>query len=524
MSHTSTNNRFLSHVFDSIEDYAIFTTDPDGVVTMCNYGITRLLGYPKERFLGTNASMIFTPENRRDRVPESEMEAARSTGRAMDDRWHVRQDGSRIWVNGIMSDLRDDEGRLTGYVKVMRDRTEEHQTQMALRESEAKYRSLLDDVLDTSAVGVIILDAGFEVVWINLAIERYFGVSRERLLGRVKRELVETHLRYVVDEPADFGERLLAAYRSNSDEERFEVHVRGDDDGDGYWLEHRSRPIRSGPFAGGRIEQYYDITERKRSERALADARDALDSQVQERTADLLAVNAELESFNYSVSHDLRAPLRGLTGFSQILAEEYHSQLDENGRHYLKRVSGAAERMGELIDALLALSRVSRAELRIEDVDLSDLVERIAGALSVRDAGRSVEFVVEPGIAARGDERLLRVALENLLGNAWKFSSENPAGRIEFGVQRSGDGDVYFVRDNGAGFDMAYVDKLFTPFQRLHSPRDFAGTGIGLATVQRIVQRHGGKIWGEGEVGSGATIYFTLPGVQTTAARVSKRT
>lgn len=524
MTDINTSDKFLRHVFDSIEDYAIFTTDPDGVVTTCNDGITRLLGYPKEKFLGRNATIIFTPENRRDNIPEIEMEAARRTGRAMDDRWHVREDGSRVWVNGIMTDLRDDEGRLLGYVKVMRDRTEEHRTQEALRESEAKYRSLLDDVLDTSAVGVIILDAEFEVVWVNLAIEHYFGVSRERVLGKAKRELIQTHFGDVVDEPADFAERLLAAYRSNSGEERFEVHVRATDGSGGCWLEHRSQPIPSGPFAGGRIEQYYDITERKRGERALADARDALDSQVRERTADLLAVNEELESFNYSVSHDLRAPLRGLTGFSQILADEYSEQLDEKGRHYLERVSGAAERMGELIDALLALSRVARSELRIEDVDLSDLADRIASALRDRDPDRPVELIVEPGVRARGDERLLRVALENLLGNAWKFSRENAAGRIEFGVDRSTDGDVFFVRDNGAGFDMAFVDKLFTPFQRLHSPRDFAGTGIGLATVQRIVNRHSGNIWGEGKVGSGATFYFTLPGAQPGAARGSDRT
>jgi light-regulated signal transduction histidine kinase (bacteriophytochrome) len=232
---------------------------------------------------------------------------------------------------------------------------------------------------------------------------------------------------------------------------------------------------------------------------------------VRERTSDLLALNEELESFNYSVSHDLRAPLRGLTGFSQILLEEYQEVLDEEGRHYLERVSGAAERMGELIDALLALSRVSRHDLTQVEVDLSALAVEIARSLSERDPKRLVEFVVTPGLRARGDEDLLRLALENLLGNSWKFSANKESSRIELGVQDSDDDPVYFVRDDGAGFDMSFAGKLFTPFQRLHSPRDFAGMGIGLATVQRIIQRHGGNVWGEGKEGDGATFYFTLP-------------
>jgi PAS domain S-box-containing protein len=500
----------LDQVFESIGDYAVFTMDKGGVVTMCNPGVERLLGYSREEFVGKRAEIIFTHEDRLAQAPECEAELARITGRAVDDRWHVGKDGKRIWANGIMTDLRDEAGEFIGYVKVLADRTQERQIQDALQESEARYRSLLDDVLDTSTVGVFILDASFKVVWLNRAVERYFRLRREEAIGIPKEELVRSHLVRFVDEPGDFSERLLEAYREGADPARFEVHVRAEDGRDEYWLEHRSQTIASGPFAGGRIEHYYDITDRKRSERALAEARDELESQVRERTADLLALNDELESFNYSVSHDLRAPLRGLAGFSQILLEEYREGLDERGQHYLTRVSAAAERMGELIDALLALSRVSRSELRISDVDLSGLVDGIAKALCESEPDRVAEFAVQPDVVARGDERLLQVALENLLGNAWKFSRDQELTRIAFGAELRDGRPVYFVRDNGAGFDMAFVGKLFEPFQRLHSPRNFSGMGIGLATVQRIIHRHGGKVWGEGETGKGASFYFTL--------------
>jgi PAS domain S-box-containing protein len=391
---------------------------------------------------------------------------------------------------------------------VMRDRTDELRVQTALADGEERYRSLLD-VLDVFDVGVFVLDENFDVVWINRAAERYFGLSRANAVGRNKADL-RPKLAERVDEPRDFIERLRATQEQNVVEERFEVHLRGRGAREECWLEHRSQPIRTGPYAGGRIEQYYDITERKRTSQELKRARDELESLVRERTSDLLALNDELESFNYSVSHDLRAPLRGLTGFSEILLEEYAERLDENGRHYLERVSAAAERMGKLIDALLDLSRVSRSELRIEQVDLTEMVHLIVAALRDADPDRDVTVDVEGGVSAQGDPGLLRIALQNLLVNAWKFTRDTTSARIEFGASNSPEGNVYFVRDNGAGFDMSYRSKLFVPFQRLHSPLSFSGTGIGLATVQRIVHRHGGKVWAEGQVGAGATFYFTL--------------
>jgi len=231
---------------------------------------------------------------------------------------------------------------------------------------------------------------------------------------------------------------------------------------------------------------------------------------VVERTIQLEAANRELEAFSYSVSHDLRAPLRGIDGFSQALLEDYADTLDDQGRDYLRRVRSATQRMAGLIDDLLNLSRITRGELRREAVDLSAQARSVAEQLRQAQPERQVEFHIADGLTAEGDPRLLRIALENLLGNAWKFTGKTDPAVIEFGLRRERGEAIYFVRDNGAGFDMAYAGKLFGAFQRLHDVREFEGTGIGLATVQRIIRRHGGRVWAEGESGHGATFHFTL--------------
>ena len=238
---------------------------------------------------------------------------------------------------------------------------------------------------------------------------------------------------------------------------------------------------------------------------------DAEKAKVATGNQQLETVNKGLEAFSYSVSHDLRAPLRSLDGFSQALLEDYADKLDATGKDYLQRVRAAAQRMAELIDALLILSQVTRAEMRRERVDLTALARTIATELRQRDSGRQAEFIIPDGLVADGDPRLLRAALENLLSNAWKFTSQQPSARIELGAApQPGEMPAYFVRDNGAGFDMAYANKLFGAFQRLHSQGEFKGTGIGLATVQRIIHRHGGRTWAEGTPNQGATFYFTL--------------
>jgi light-regulated signal transduction histidine kinase (bacteriophytochrome) len=258
------------------------------------------------------------------------------------------------------------------------------------------------------------------------------------------------------------------------------------------------------------MEMGIDVTEQKQAQEALFKAHEELELKVKERTAELEAANKELEAFSYSVSHDLRAPLRSMEGFSNALLDDYSSKLDDQGRLYLRYVQESSQLMAQLIDNLLELSRVIRSDMNYEDVDLSELAVAVSDQLGKAEPDKKVNMNISPGIMAYGDRNLLRIVLENLLGNAWKFTGKSASPRVEMGITTQNDKSVYYVRDNGVGFDMAYADKLFKPFQRLHKETEFEGTGIGLATVQRIVRRHGGEVWADSKVGEGATFYFTL--------------
>jgi PAS domain S-box-containing protein len=255
-----------------------------------------------------------------------------------------------------------------------------------------------------------------------------------------------------------------------------------------------------------------DITERRNHQQELQRLNASLEQRVEGRTRALEVANKELEAFSYSVSHDLRAPLRAINGFSQLLQQQCSPGLGDECRNYVTRIRAGSEKMGHLIEDLLALSRLSRQPMHRKAIGLSALVAEVAADLSAGDPARKVEWVIASEVRADGDAGLLRVVMQNLVGNAWKYSSKRAAARIEFGVATQRNRPVYFVRDNGAGFDMAYADKLFTAFQRLHSSLEFPGSGIGLATVARIVHRHGGEVWAEGKVDAGAIFYFTLAG------------
>ncbi len=247
-----------------------------------------------------------------------------------------------------------------------------------------------------------------------------------------------------------------------------------------------------------------------RAFQVLMDNEAHLKEQVEERTRSLRAANRELESFSYSVSHDLRAPLRAIDGFTQILEEDYIDSLDEDGRHYMQRIRTGVKRMNELIDDLLQLSRISRQKLDTVRLEIGRMVRRISEDLQENDSQRKVEFIIDDKLCVDADTRLLQIVLENILGNAWKYTAKVEHAVIEFGMQHEGGEDIFYIRDNGAGFDMAYVDKLFIVFERLHKDEDFEGSGVGLATVERIIRRHGGRIWAQAELGKGAAFFFTL--------------
>jgi PAS domain S-box-containing protein len=378
--------------------------------------------------------------------------------------------------------------------KKVEQRTHELQdTLVRLSASEQQFRSLAS----SSGAAIITADAQGRISYVNAAGEAMFGYEPGALLRRPISLLLPDESR---DELERRQGRLLQASDSGSTDRIMEATARRRD-GSTFPVEiSLASWVVDGTRSTGAVIR--DITERQ-----------AMQASLEERAQSLEAANKELAAFSYSVSHDLRAPLRGLQGFSEALLEDYGKQLDARGLDYLHRVSEAAGRMGRLIDELLELSRVSRTELRRETVALEPLVRMHIDELLRLEPDRKVAFVSHPVPPATGDERLLSLVLQNLVENAWKFTRAQPHPRIEFGSDGARDGfPVYFIRDNGAGFDMQYADKLFGVFQRLHAETEFPGTGVGLAIVQRIVLRHGGEVWAQAAPGEGATFFFTLAG------------
>ncbi len=372
----------------------------------------------------------------------------------------------------------------------------------AHKEAELKQR-LAASVFENSLEGVAITDAARNIVSVNRAFTRITGYAADEAMGKNPRFLSSGR-----QDAAFYADMWQAIQRDGSWSgeiwnrrkngevypELLSITCIGDEAG---------RPLHY-------VGIFTDITELKRAEEEIRAMNAGLERRVRERTAELEASNRELEAFSYSVSHDLRGPLRGIEGFAHVIGEDYADCLGAAGRDHLERIRQAAKRMSQTIDDLLELARISRAEMHRREVDLSALAHACAGDL--REASpRAAQLSIAPGLQATADPTLVASLVGILLDNAWKFTARQPEPRIAFGAEKRAGETVFFVRDNGAGFDMAYADKLFQPFQRLHRPDEFPGAGIGLATAARIVRRHGGRIWAEGAPGQGATFWFTLP-------------
>jgi PAS domain S-box-containing protein len=388
---------------------------------------------------------------------------------------------------------------------------ERRRAESALRESEALYRHAIDAA---DAAAYYYDFASHRYLFIGEAVERMTGMKREEITpdgffarcgeAILRGEAAEYDLTEAV--------RLFrAGHLSEWTCDTLFTTLKGEQ----RWISDAAvltRDENGKPVASIGILQ--DITERKMAEANIRRINDALELRVRERTAQLDDALRQLEEISYSISHDLRSPLRAIDGYSAILAEEFSEQLAEAGMEYIRQVRSSTQRLGLLFDDLVTLLRVSRSDMVPQLVSLTQLAEQVAEGLYQSDPHRQVEMVIQDGLSAHGDHSLLQIVLQNLFFNAWKFSASNLQAKIEFGQQEHGPEQVYFVRDNGIGFEMAYAGKLFQPFQRLHTDPELVGTGIGLATVQRIITRHGGRVWAEGAPGKGAVFYFTLPALQ----------
>ena len=463
----------------------------------------RRLGYSRAELLQMTPLDINTEEF--VRLYPHMLATALNQPRALFETNHVAKSGKVIPVE-VSSYRLELHGRPVR-LSIVRDITQRKSTEDELRASEVRFRN----IFEKSPIGIELYDAEGSLLEVNSACMEIFGVVDASELRQFNL-FADPNLSEENKQALRRGQ--ITRYESPFDFEIVKQYglYRTTKAGT-IWLDVLITPLANAPgqSESGYMVQVQDMTQRKLAEGQIQLLNATLDQRVRERTSELEASNRELEAFAYSIAHDLRTPLRSVTSFSDLVLEETDGLLDEQARADLLRVRDGGLRMAQMIDDLLRLSRVTRTELEPREVNLTGMVSELFAIQTSEDLHRNVEILVEPGLSARADPGLIRIALENLLQNALKFTSRHPSATIKFGASENPNGKTFFVRDDGAGFDPAYASKLFKPFQRLHTHGDYEGHGIGLAISYRIIQRHGGKMWAEGAVEGGATFYFTLP-------------
>lgn len=496
----------LAAIVESSDD-AIIGKTLDGDVISWNRGAETIFGYRAEEMIGKPIRCLFPPER------EEEENAILATI-ARGGRFHhfetvrVRKDGKRIDVSVTISPITDRRGRVVGASKIARDITENRRVLDALRVSEQTYRSLFDNMLNGFAFCRVIFEDGRPTDFLFLSVNGAFATLTG--LGGVVGKMASEVIPGIREKDAELLDIFGRVARTGVSE-RFEIY--------GVALQMWFSMSVYCPKPDHFVSVFDVITERKKAEAEIRALNASLERRVEERTAELTLANRELDSFAYAVSHDLRAPLRAMAGFSRALVEDYGGRLNDEARVYLDEIVHAGRVMGELIDGLLALSRSIRNELRYDSIDISEVARRVCRDLERISPERRVVCRIEPGLTAGGDTRMIEAVVRNLLGNAWKYTSGVAEARVDIHSCRKNGQSFICVTDNGAGFDMAHAGRLFKPFQRLHRQDEFAGTGIGLATVQRIIHRHGGTIEAFAAPGRGATFCFTLPGLAAASSR-----
>ncbi len=503
------SERKLTDIIEFLPD-ATLVVDLEGKVIAWNRAMEEMTGIGKKDMIGQGDYAYTVPfygERRRhlidlidvsDKDLESRYQHVQRKGNMFSARAFTPAlyGGKGAYVFATAAPLFDVHGNRVGAIESIRDITDHKRAEEALLESEERYRSMMEQAADA----VFMHDENGRILDVNRKACQTLGYSREELLSK---SIGDIDPGAIQTGKHELWGKVLAG-------EQFTFESRQTrKDGSTVLVEVTLGSVRlsRGPAVLGIVR---DITDRKNAEEDIRKLNEELEQRVLQRTALLDAANRELEAFSYSVSHDLRAPLRSIDGFSQALLEECKDKLDDAGKNYLERVRKSSQHMGRLIDDLLNLSRVTRSGFQYKTINMSNMVRAIAETFQENNPERTVDVIIRDGITVQGDPHLMRIAMENLLDNAWKFSGSKERPEIEFDALDMGGGTVYYVRDNGVGFDMAYAGKLFGAFQRLHSTAEFPGTGIGLATVRRIINRHGGRVWAEGEVGKGATFYFTV--------------